>query len=52
MLLTTRILDASTNHKQSFLVGWINIVGWLTLVTTEAIFGGESTLNCIKPRSS
>jgi choline transport protein len=51
MLLGTRILDISTNHSQSFLVGWINIVGWLTLVTTEAIFGGESALHRTKPRT-
>jgi choline transport protein len=24
-------------------VGWINIAGWLTLVTTEAVFGGRLT---------
>jgi hypothetical protein len=29
------------DRNQSFLVGWINIAGWLTLVTTEAVFGGE-----------
>jgi choline transport protein len=45
MLFTTMLLDRSINHRQSFLVGWINIAGWLTLVTTEAIFGGESTLH-------
>jgi choline transport protein len=30
------------------LVGWINIAGWLTLVTTEAVFGGKSH-HTVKP---
>jgi amino acid transporter len=34
----------NTDSKQSFLVGWINIAGWLTLITTEAIFGCMSRL--------
>jgi len=28
-------------RSMSFLVGWINIAGWLTLVTTEAVFGAQ-----------
>ncbi|KAM0716361.1 hypothetical protein Q7P37_007806 [Cladosporium fusiforme] len=27
--------------SMSFLVGWINLAGWLTLVTTEAMFGAQ-----------
>lgn len=30
-----------TPRVQSFLVGWINIAGWLTLNTTAAYFGGN-----------
>lgn len=32
------------NKLKSLCAGWINIAGWLTLVTTEAIFSGESSL--------
>lgn len=32
------------NKLKSLCAGWINIAGWLTLVTTEAIFSGEFLL--------
>ncbi|GAB7327454.1 hypothetical protein MBLNU13_g11338t1 [Cladosporium sp. NU13] len=34
-------------HCGSFLVGWINIAGWLTLVTTEAVFGAGSNFTMV-----
>lgn len=40
------IYSIADGSAQSFLVGWINLAGWLTLVTTEAMFGGnDSDLN-------
>lgn len=35
------------DSEQSYLVGWINIAGWLTLITTEAFFAGV----CSHPQS-
>lgn len=34
-------IQMADGNAQSFLVGWINLAGWLTLVTTEAMFGGN-----------
>lgn len=41
-LQSTTLQEA--NNLQSLCAGWINIAGWLTLVTTEAIFSGDSSL--------
>ncbi|KEZ38591.1 hypothetical protein SAPIO_CDS10582 [Scedosporium apiospermum] len=35
----------SWKNLMSFLVGWVNIAGWLTLVTTEGFFGGMLSLS-------
>lgn len=33
-------LDPMTDENKSFFVGWTNIAGWLTVVTTQAFFAG------------
>ncbi|KAF5022682.1 hypothetical protein F66182_5230 [Fusarium sp. NRRL 66182] len=39
-IIATAIL-VSSNEQQSFAVGYINICGWLTLVTTEGFFAAQ-----------
>ena len=43
MVSVTRVRDSVgiTDDSQSFAVGYINICGWLTLVTTEGFFAGR-----------
>lgn len=43
MVSVTRVRDSvvNTDDGQSFAVGYINIFGWLTLVTTEGFFAGR-----------
>lgn len=41
----TSLLDQVADMRQSFWVGWINIGGWLVVVTVQGFFAGTWTLS-------